>query len=505
MTVKYFFSSLLKKREPNFFGNNLMNSHIKLIVTIALKKEIDKDWFASRNIPVHSLEALRSGALKQDSGPVILIMITGAGTEASEASARWICDNLDPLFVINIGTCGVLKQKYGTGTWLRPHIICNEAGEKLEPDQRLPLPQPEGVSDIHLLLSARKESIGSIPDAWKKYDAVDMESYMQAKVFQEYDITFHCLKFGTDYSDEYTFRDFNSNITLFTEKLKEAFSFLDRDSEKITTVIPVHNRSQTIRRALDSVLGQSHAPEEIIVVDDCSTDETGDILKSYGKQITPVFLQKNSGPSRARNEGVQRAKTEWIAFLDSDDCWEKDKLKNQVTYLRKYPFYQIVQSEEVWIRNGIRVNPCKHHKKSEGWIWEQSLERCLISPSGVLVKKALLEKYGLFDETMPVCEDYDLWLRISRHHPVGLDQSFSVIKYGGHHDQLSRKFPAMDRFRVQSLVRLLEKEPNPTFRKKIIGVLAKKLKILIKGYEKRGKWEDAGESRRLLESLMKFA
>ncbi|MBI4683189.1 MAG: glycosyltransferase, partial [Nitrospirae bacterium] len=203
---------------------------------------------------------------------------------------------------------------------------------------------------------------------------------------------------------------------------------------------------------LDSVLSQSCKPEEIIVVDDCSTDGTGDILDSYEDKITVVHLPQNSGPSKARNEGIKHARTEWLAFLDSDDYWEKDKLKDQVEYLRRCPFYEILQSEEVWIRNGKRVNACKHHKKPFGWIWQQSLERCLISPSGVLVKKSLLERYGSFDESLPVCEDYDLWLKISRHHPVGLETSLSVVKYGGHKGQLSHQYPAMDRFRVKSLV-----------------------------------------------------
>ena len=256
-----------------------------------------------------------------------------------------------------------------------------------------------------------------------------------------------------------------------------------------------------IKDSIESILSQSYPPEEIIVVNDASTDKTQDILKSFGDKLTCLFLPRNSGPSRARNEGIKHAKTEWIAFLDSDDLWEKDKLKKQIAYLNQYPFYQILQSEEEWIRNGKRVNPCKHHKKPEGWIWEPSLERCLVSPSGVLVKRSLLERYGLFDESLPVCEDYDLWLKISRHHPVGLEPSLSIVKYGGHKDQLSRQYPAMDRFRVRSLARLLKNEQHPDFRKKIISVFEKKLKILIKGYEKRQKWRDADECKLMLESL----
>jgi len=478
---------------------------IKLVVTAALKKEVPGDWFVTHGIPVHTIEALKSGAIKQQSfSSGILIVITGPGPDANEDAARWIRDHVGPLFVVNIGTCGLLKREYPVARWIRPRYSANEGGDTLKLDMRLPFPFEEDAVEVHSLLSVGKTCNGAFPDAWKRHDAIDMECYSQAKIFSECGISFHCLKFSTDFSDGNMLSDFNANLALFARKLTGLFSFTEDNPSRITAVIPVHNRQQTIGRAIDSVLSQSHRPDEIIVVDDCSDDKTKDVLRSYYEKITPVFLSRNSGPSPARNEGVKRAKTEWVAFLDSDDCWEKDKLKDQVEYLGKYPFYRILQSEEVWIRNGARVNPCRHHKKPEGWIWEKSLERCLVSPSGVLVRKSLLEQYGLFDEGLSVCEDYDLWLKISRRHPVGLEPSFSVIKYGGHSDQLSRRYPAMDRFRVRSLMRLLEQEPDGHYREKIIRVLAKKLTILINGYEKRGKRNEAEECRGMLESLRKM-
>jgi len=482
-----------------------LDTDIKLVVTIALKKETPADWLASYRIPVHSTASLKSGALKPqnhvDAG--MLVMITGLGHEASEEAALWIKDNLSPLFVLNIGSCGLVHRRHKTGKWVRPEYVENEQGDRLALDTRLPVPYPDDIADVRSLVSVKKAFIGNIPDTLKKHDAIDMECYAQAKVFHDAGISFHSLKFSTDYSDDNTLSDFNRHIELFIAAFKECFSFLEiyRTPPRITVVVPVFNRHQTIGRAIDSILSQSYAPERIIVVDDASTDKTPGMLKSYGDKLTCLSLPRNSGPSRARNEGIKHAKAEWIAFLDSDDSWEKDKLKNQIAYLNKYPFYQILQPEEVWIRNGKRVNPCKHHKKPEGWIWEPSLERCLVSPSGVLVKRSLLERYGLFDESLPVCEDYDLWLKISRHHPVGLEPSFSVIKYGGHEDQLSRQYPAIDSFRVRSLARLLKNELHPDFRKKITFVLVKKLKILIKGYEKRQKWQDANECKLMLGSL----
>ncbi|MBI4849022.1 MAG: glycosyltransferase [Nitrospirae bacterium] len=474
----------------------------KLIILAALKKEVPKDLLASHGIPVHTLAALKAGALDQRSPSGIMVVITGVGHKASEEAARYVRDNLAPLFVLNIGTCGVTNKKYPLGKWILPEHVTNEEGDMLKLDTRLPVPRPEKMINVRSLISVRKSSINELPESWKGHEAIDMECHAQAKVFHDAKINFHCLKFSTDHSDNNTFSNFNRNFELFAGEVKKLFNFID-DDHKVTVIVPVYNRQHTIRRAIDSILAQSLQPEEIIVVDDCSTDGTKETLKSYGDKLTCVFLSENSGPSRARNEGVKCAKTEWIAFLDSDDCWEKDKLKNQIAYLTRCPFYQILQSEEMWIRNGVRVNPCKHHKKPKVWIWEQSLERCLVSPSGVLVKRSLLERYGSFDEEFPVCEDYDLWLKISRHHPVGLEPGLSVIKYGGHSDQLSRKYPAMDMFRVRSLIRLLENEPHPEFREKIIDVLARKLNILIKGYEKRKKTEEAEKCREMLAFMSK--
>ncbi len=474
---------------------------IQLVITAALKKEIPKEWFTARNIPVHTLAALKSGAMDQESG--ILVLITGMSLKASKEAAIWIRDNLDPIFVLNIGTCGITDRRHSTGKWLRPLAVSNEAGDKLELDMRLPVPCTDNISNINSLISVEKAVIGNIPETWKNHDAIDMECYAQAKVFNQTDISFHSIKFGTDYSDHNTKENFQNNLKLFVEKTKGLFCFLDI-KPSITAIVPVYNREDKIQRAIDSILSQSCLPEEIIVVDDASTDNTVEILKRYRDKITCIFLTENSGPSAARNKGIKAVKTEWITFLDSDDSWEKNKLKNQLAYLDKYPFYEILQSDEIWIRNGKRVNSCKHHKKPEGWIWEASLERCLVSPSGVLLKKSLLDQYGNFDEELPVCEDYDLWLKISRHHPVGLDPVMSVIKYGGHKDQLSSKYKAMDRFRVTSLYRILINEPDPVYRQKIINILEKKLIILIQGYKKRDKSEDTKECEEILASLSSY-
>ena len=479
---------------------------IQLVLTTALKKEIPGDWLDSHNIGFFTLAALKAGAINRlnTSDRGILVVITGAGLKAAEEAACWIRDNLSPLFVLNIGTCALTDKRRSLGKWIKPRYVSNEDGDEIELDTRLPVRGPARVTDVRSLISVKKENTGDMPSSWKQHDAIEMECYSQAKIFDKSGISFHCLKFGTDYSDCDTITDFNMNLKLLAGEFKKLFHFPDKDQIRITVVVPAYNREHTIKQAVDSILEQSAKPEEIIIVNDCSTDRTGEILRGYGDKITSIHLAENFGPSRARNEGIKHSRTEWTAFMDSDDCWKKDKLKNQAEFLRKYPFYQIMQSEEIWVRNGVRVNPHKHHKKPEGWIWNLSLERCLVSPSAVLIKKSLLELYGHFDETLPVCEDYDLWLKISRHHPVGLDPSLSVVKHGGHKDQLSGKYPAMDSFRVKSLYRLLKNEPLPFFRLEIIKILEKKLKVLINGYEKRKKLREAKEHQNILDLLKNY-
>ncbi len=255
----------------------------------------------------------------------------------------------------------------------------------------------------------------------------------------------------------------------------------------ISVIIPVFNREKKISRAINSVLDQTYKPLEIIVVDDGSIDKTANILRSYSGKIK-VIHQKNSGVSAARNNGIKNSSGEWISLLDSDDEWLPNKLQLEVDYINKNPNIKILQTEEIWIRNGKQINPKKYHKKKAGDIFKKSLELCLVSPSAVIFKRSLFDEIGDFDEKLPVCEDYDYWLRTSLKYPVGLVNEFGIKKYGGHSDQLSQKYWGMDRFRIQSLEKLLDNELLDNAKKKLVlKTLLKKLDILMIGSKKRGK------------------
>jgi len=256
---------------------------------------------------------------------------------------------------------------------------------------------------------------------------------------------------------------------------------------QISVVIPVYNREQTIRRAIDSVLAQELLPEEIIAVDDGSTDDTPQILNSYHTKIQ-VVRQNNMGVSAARNKGVEFASGKWIAFLDSDDEWLPDKLQKQMSYLEQHPNTRILQTEERWIRNNMRVNPGKKYFKKSGNIFKNCLKTCIVGPSTIICESALLAEMGGFDETLPVCEDYDLWLRIAAKYPIPLIKQTLIIKYGGHPDQLSLSTPAMDRYRVQSLEKIWqEEELSNTQRIELLDELILKLGYLYEGAVRRRK------------------
>jgi glycosyltransferase involved in cell wall biosynthesis len=258
----------------------------------------------------------------------------------------------------------------------------------------------------------------------------------------------------------------------------------------ITVIIPTFNRSYCLAETLDSVLGQSFKNYELIVVDDGSTDDTPRLLDQYTNRLT-YLKTSHAGPSAARNAGIGIARGTYIAFLDSDDLWASRKLERQIAFFLQKPDARICQTEETWIRNGVRVNPMKKHKKHSGWIFKQCLPLCIVSPSAVMVHRSIFDHIGLFDETMPACEDYDLWLRIAPHYPIYLIDEPLVIKRGGHDDQQSRTVPALDRLRIQALCKLLESGTLPAeLFGPALAELEKKCTVYGVGCIKRGKTDE---------------
>jgi len=255
---------------------------------------------------------------------------------------------------------------------------------------------------------------------------------------------------------------------------------------RISVIIPTFNRAHSLPRALHSVLNQTLPPEELIVVDDGSNDNTEALIRETFPQVRYI-RQVQQGVSAARNRGIEMAQGDWIALLDSDDEWLPSKLEHQVQLLKKNPEYKVCHTEEIWIRNGVRVNQMNKHKKVGGWIYQQCLPLCAMSPSSIVLHKSLLEDVGNFKEELPACEDYDLWLRICARYPVLYIEQPCIKKYGGHEDQLSQKHWGMDRFRIQALANMLDMNVlNENDEQATRKMLKKKINIFLKGARKHG-------------------
>ena len=260
--------------------------------------------------------------------------------------------------------------------------------------------------------------------------------------------------------------------------------------EEISVIIPTYNRCDLLKRAINSVIKQTITPKEIIIVDNGSTDQTYQMVSSLFPEIN-YFIEKKRGVSAARNKGILESKSKWIAFLDSDDAWKPTKLEKQMEYsVFNEDKYRIIHTDETWYRNKKFLNQLKKHKKSGGNIFKNSLQLCCISPSSVVLKKQIFDDYGLFDENLEVCEDYDMWIRITAKEEVGFLDSPLVLKYGGHSDQLSKKFWGMDRFRIKSLEKNLKNEHFSKSQKiNVLDTLIEKLTIVSDGALKRGNKE----------------
>ncbi|MDO9530947.1 MAG: glycosyltransferase [Deltaproteobacteria bacterium] len=258
----------------------------------------------------------------------------------------------------------------------------------------------------------------------------------------------------------------------------------------VSVIIPTYNRADLVQQALASVQAQTYRDFEIVVVDDGGTDGTYEVL-SADRELRVLRHPDCRGVAAARNTGAAVARGEWLAFLDSDDLWLPDKLARQVLLLEGAPELLICQTDETWVRRGVRVNKPAGHRKVAGQIFLPSLSRCMISPSAVMLHRQLLHDHGAFDETLPAAEDYDLWLRLTWRYAVGLVDEPLVIKRGGHPDQLSAQW-GIDRFRIRALVKLLADPDLPAaYTRATRRMLAAKCAIYAQGCHKRGKIEEA--------------
>ena len=191
----------------------------------------------------------------------------------------------------------------------------------------------------------------------------------------------------------------------------------------VSVIIPAYNRETTIVKAINSVLKQSYPVGEIIVVDDCSTDQTEGAIRTIGDQrIKYIRTQQNIGPGAARNLGVSNAKYDLIAFQDSDDEWLETKIEKQVDYIEKHPecglvytAYEMILLYE--IRHVVPDENCTN--QLEGRILKDLLKRNTIGAPTVLMSKRVFDEMHGFDESMRSLEDWDLAIRVACNYEIG--------------------------------------------------------------------------------------
>ncbi|MBU1086123.1 MAG: glycosyltransferase [Candidatus Omnitrophica bacterium] len=268
-----------------------------------------------------------------------------------------------------------------------------------------------------------------------------------------------------------------------------------------SVIIPTFNRCGFLKQAIESVLSQTETDFELIIIDDGSTDNTAQMIQDIADKRLVYVYQAQQGVSSARNQGIALAKAEFIAFLDSDDCFKPEKLQITRDYINRFPDIQIFHTEEIWYRDQKLLNQKKIHQKPDGWVFDNALKLCCIGMSTTVVKKELFKHIGYFDQTMMACEDYDLWLRASTVYPFKLIPQVLTIKHGGHADQLSRQYPAMDTLRIYAINKLIKTARLTDCQKNsAIKALKQKCLIYLTGAKKRGKNEQVKQYTDLMDS-----
>lgn len=253
----------------------------------------------------------------------------------------------------------------------------------------------------------------------------------------------------------------------------------------ISVIIPSYNRATFLERALNSVQNQTLSCGEVIIVDDGSTDDTASRVLRFASQCSfPVryFYQENKGPAAARNRGILESRFSLLAFLDSDDHWQKKKLEIQFAALEKKPEMWISHTRERWLRRGVHLNQKKIHQPGDGDIFTHCLQLCAVGMSTVMVKREIFSEVGLFNKEMRCCEDYDLWLRTSSRYPFLLVDTPLTIKEGGREDQVSWQYRiGMDTLRIRAILDLL-REGHLSRRQLVSSLQELQRKCLVYGH-----------------------
>lgn len=220
----------------------------------------------------------------------------------------------------------------------------------------------------------------------------------------------------------------------------------------VSVIIATHNRETLVAEAIDSVLAQSMKVREIIVVDDGSTDNTRRRLTQYGSRIR-AFFQSNQGASQARNFGIREARGQWIAFLDDDDVWLREKIERQMQLAQQDPELGLVYCSDYAVDEHLQVRHTRHAvHDNRGDVFEKLLVRNFIFTSCVMARRDPIEQAGLMDPSLRFGEDWDLWLRIAARHPVDFVPEPLVLYRQSATGCLTRDTKAVDRLSAMQVI-----------------------------------------------------
>ncbi len=288
---------------------------------------------------------------------------------------------------------------------------------------------------------------------------------------------------------------------------------MDHNRPLISAIIPVYNRPEQIKEAIRSVINQTYRPLELIVGDDGSTDQTlmevntlQDAAVKAGVDLTILELTHTGMPGAVRNRCVQSARGEFIAFLDSDDLWLPAKLEKQYALHRDNPSLNISHTREEWNRSGKIISQSKLRHTRQGDMFADSLKKCIIGPSTVMIRRDYYLETGGFREDLEIAEDYEYWLRITAGETVAYLDEPMIVKRAGHQGQLSEKYGHIELFRLEGLKSLVDSDFLKGERKnQAASELANKCSVYSKGCLKRGKEEESLIYRELSEYYRKMA
>ena len=250
----------------------------------------------------------------------------------------------------------------------------------------------------------------------------------------------------------------------------------------VSVIIPTFNRRDYITTALDSVLAQTYKDYEIVIIDDGSSDDTKEVLRPYQEAIR-YFYQENRGISGARNRGIRESRGDYIALLDSDDYWLPEKLERQVECIREDSQFGMVATRCSSIGPDGTFRK-KNRPGKSGWILNDIFRSNFIRTSSALITRKCLDTVGLFDESLPECEEYDLWLRIAKQYPIAfINEPLTVYTDNPHGVSTDSLTGRVIRIKVLEKEYLRETIPPALYKKR----LSRNYHYLARHYLKRGK------------------